>query len=145
MDTLRKQKRKLKKQIRAASSEETNGLLVIWCQLKARHSALSRAESTRKKHSQVHEKEAQPKEAEPGTLHQGSIPVCKTAFPTTQVWNFDSRKRRARNSSEEDIFRSRSRDTLGRNYRPCMASCPRNKVRHQASKLTGSHNSSKQS
>ncbi|GFN79043.1 polyprotein, partial [Plakobranchus ocellatus] len=39
-------------QIRAASSEETNGLLVIWRQLKARHSALSRAESARKKHSQ---------------------------------------------------------------------------------------------
>ncbi|GFO39075.1 polyprotein [Plakobranchus ocellatus] len=52
MDTLRKQKRRLKKQIRAASSEETNGLLVIWRQLKARHSALSRAESARKKRSQ---------------------------------------------------------------------------------------------
>ncbi|GFN80460.1 reverse transcriptase [Plakobranchus ocellatus] len=52
MDTLREQKRKLKKQIRAASSEETNGLLVIWRQLKARHSALSRAESARKKRSQ---------------------------------------------------------------------------------------------
>ncbi|GFO35004.1 major egg antigen [Plakobranchus ocellatus] len=52
MDTLRKQKRKLKKQIRAASSEETNGLLVIWRQLKARHSALSRAQSARKKRSQ---------------------------------------------------------------------------------------------
>ncbi|GFO06794.1 reverse transcriptase [Plakobranchus ocellatus] len=52
MDTLRKQKRKLKKQIKAASSEETNGLLVIWRQLKARHSALSRAESARKKRSQ---------------------------------------------------------------------------------------------
>ncbi|GFN92642.1 reverse transcriptase [Plakobranchus ocellatus] len=51
---LRKQKRKMKKQIRAASSQETNGLLVIWRQLKARHSALSRAESARKK--------AQPKE-----------------------------------------------------------------------------------
>ncbi|GFO06763.1 reverse transcriptase [Plakobranchus ocellatus] len=52
MDTLRKQKRKLKKQIRAASSEETNGLLVIWRQLKAKHSALSRAESARKKRIQ---------------------------------------------------------------------------------------------
>ncbi|GFN88310.1 reverse transcriptase [Plakobranchus ocellatus] len=52
MDTLRKQKRKLKKQIRAASSVETNGLLVIWRQLKARHSALSRAEPARKKRSQ---------------------------------------------------------------------------------------------
>ncbi|GFO24927.1 reverse transcriptase [Plakobranchus ocellatus] len=52
MDTLCKQKRKLKKQIRAASSEETNGLLVIWRQLKARHSALSKAESARKKRSQ---------------------------------------------------------------------------------------------
>ncbi|GFO39082.1 reverse transcriptase [Plakobranchus ocellatus] len=52
MDTLRKQKRKLKKQIRAASSEEKNGLLVIWHQLKARHSALSRAESARKERSQ---------------------------------------------------------------------------------------------
>ncbi|GFN87643.1 reverse transcriptase, partial [Plakobranchus ocellatus] len=53
MDTLRKQKRKLKKQIKAASSEETNGLLVIWRQLKARHSALSRGESARKKRSQT--------------------------------------------------------------------------------------------
>ncbi|GFN77391.1 mitogen-activated protein kinase [Plakobranchus ocellatus] len=52
MDTLRKLKRKLKKQIRALSSEETNGLLVIWRQLKARHSALSRAESAGKKRSQ---------------------------------------------------------------------------------------------
>ncbi|GFN94043.1 reverse transcriptase [Plakobranchus ocellatus] len=52
MDTLRKQKRKLKKQIRAASSEEMNGPLVIWRQLKARHSALSRAESAREKRSQ---------------------------------------------------------------------------------------------
>ncbi|GFN92758.1 reverse transcriptase [Plakobranchus ocellatus] len=52
MDTLRKQKKKLKKQIRAASSEETNGLLVIWRQLKARHLALRRAESARKKRSQ---------------------------------------------------------------------------------------------
>ncbi|GFO34064.1 reverse transcriptase [Plakobranchus ocellatus] len=52
MDTLRKQKRTLKKQIGAASSEEMNGLLVIWRQLKARHSLLSRAESARKKGSQ---------------------------------------------------------------------------------------------
>ncbi|GFO14906.1 reverse transcriptase [Plakobranchus ocellatus] len=52
MDTLSKQSRKLKKQIRAANSEKTNGLLVIWRQLKARHSALSRAESVRKKRSQ---------------------------------------------------------------------------------------------
>ncbi|GFN86922.1 polyprotein [Plakobranchus ocellatus] len=54
MGTLRKQKKKLKKLSRAASSEETNGLLVIWRQLKlkARHSALSRSESARKKHSQ---------------------------------------------------------------------------------------------
>ncbi|GFO35898.1 reverse transcriptase [Plakobranchus ocellatus] len=52
MGTLRKKKRKLKKQIRATSSEETNGLLVIWRQLKARHSALSSAESARKKRSQ---------------------------------------------------------------------------------------------
>ncbi|GFN79315.1 reverse transcriptase [Plakobranchus ocellatus] len=52
MDTLRKKNRKLKKQIRAASSEEMNGLLVIWRQLKARHLALSRAESARKKPSQ---------------------------------------------------------------------------------------------
>ncbi|GFO40952.1 reverse transcriptase [Plakobranchus ocellatus] len=52
IDTLRKQKRKLKKQIRAASSEETNGLLVIWRQLTAVHSALSRAEPARKKRSQ---------------------------------------------------------------------------------------------
>ncbi|GFN83893.1 hypothetical protein PoB_001039900 [Plakobranchus ocellatus] len=43
--------------------------------------------------------------------------------------------------SEEDIFRSHSRDTLGRNYKPCMASCLRNKVRQQAPKLTGSHSS----
>ncbi|GFO49776.1 reverse transcriptase [Plakobranchus ocellatus] len=52
MDTLRKQKRKLKKDTKAASSEETNGLLVIWRQLKARQSALSRAKSARKKRSQ---------------------------------------------------------------------------------------------
>ncbi|GFO20051.1 reverse transcriptase [Plakobranchus ocellatus] len=52
MDTLRKQKRKLKKQIKSESIEETNGLLVIWRQLKTRHSALSRAESARKKCSQ---------------------------------------------------------------------------------------------
>ncbi|GFN73755.1 reverse transcriptase [Plakobranchus ocellatus] len=52
MDILHKQNRKRKKQIRAASSEETDGLLVIWRQLKARHSALSRAESARKKRSQ---------------------------------------------------------------------------------------------
>ncbi|GFO37380.1 reverse transcriptase [Plakobranchus ocellatus] len=57
MDTLLKQKRKLKKQIKTACSEETNGLLVIWRQLKARHSALSRAESARKKHSQKRKKQ----------------------------------------------------------------------------------------
>ncbi|GFO39305.1 reverse transcriptase [Plakobranchus ocellatus] len=57
MDTLRKQKRKLKKQIKAARSEETNGLLAIWRQLKRRHSALSRAESARKKRSQKRKKQ----------------------------------------------------------------------------------------
>ncbi|GFN99521.1 reverse transcriptase [Plakobranchus ocellatus] len=57
IDTLRKQKRKLKKQIKAASSEEMNGLLNIWHQLKAKHSALTRAESTRKKRSQKRKNE----------------------------------------------------------------------------------------
>ncbi|GFR89638.1 reverse transcriptase [Elysia marginata] len=52
MDKLRKQKRNLKKQMKAANSEEKKGLQEIWQHLKARHSALSRAESARKKRSQ---------------------------------------------------------------------------------------------
>ncbi|GFN80227.1 polyprotein [Plakobranchus ocellatus] len=52
MDTLRKKKRKLKTQIRTATSEETNELLVIRRQLKKRHSALSTTESARKKRGQ---------------------------------------------------------------------------------------------
>ncbi|GFR85033.1 reverse transcriptase [Elysia marginata] len=52
MNKLRKQKRNLKKQILVANSEEKKGLQEIWQHLKARHSALSRAESARKKHSQ---------------------------------------------------------------------------------------------
>ncbi|GFS06189.1 reverse transcriptase [Elysia marginata] len=52
MDKLRKQKRSLKKQMKAANSEEKKGLQEIWQHLEARHSALSRAESARKKRSQ---------------------------------------------------------------------------------------------
>ncbi|GFR65403.1 reverse transcriptase [Elysia marginata] len=52
MDKLRKQKRNLKKQMKAANSEEKKGLQEIWQHLKAKHSALSRAESARKKRNQ---------------------------------------------------------------------------------------------
>ena len=52
MDTLRKRKRNLKKQMKTANNDEKKGLQEIWQHLKARHSALSRAESARKKRSQ---------------------------------------------------------------------------------------------
>ncbi|GFR70065.1 reverse transcriptase [Elysia marginata] len=52
MDTLRKQKRNLKKQMKAANSEEKKILQEIKQRLKVRHSALSRAGFARKKRSQ---------------------------------------------------------------------------------------------
>ena len=52
MDALRKKKKSLKKRMKNACEEERRGLQVIWRDLKARHSALSRAESNRKKRSQ---------------------------------------------------------------------------------------------
>ncbi|GFN96546.1 polyprotein [Plakobranchus ocellatus] len=134
MDTLCKQKRNLKKQIRAASSEETNGLLVIWRQLKARHSALSRAESARKKRSQKR-KNQERFIRDPFQFARQLFQQPKSGTLTVEREELETHLKKT--------FRSRSRDTLGRNYRPCMASCPRNKVRQQASKLTGSHSSSK--
>ena len=49
MKTQRKQKKNLRKQMKSATEEEKNGLQELWRGLKARHSALSRAESTRKR------------------------------------------------------------------------------------------------
>ena len=51
MEILRKQKKNLRKQMNPATGEEKNGLQELWRCLKARHSALSRAESTRKRRS----------------------------------------------------------------------------------------------
>ena len=51
METLRKQKKNLRKQMKSATEEEKNELQELWRGLKARHSALSRAESARKRRS----------------------------------------------------------------------------------------------
>ena len=51
MDNIRKEKRNLKKQMKAASEFEKQGLQEIFDVLKAKHSALSKAESARKKRS----------------------------------------------------------------------------------------------
>ncbi|GFO33352.1 polyprotein [Plakobranchus ocellatus] len=136
MHSLLKQKRKLKKQIRAASSEEANGLLVIWRQLKARHSALSRAESARKKRSRKRKNQER--------FIRDPFQFARQLFqqPKSGTLTVD---REELETHLKKTFRSHSRDTHGRNYRPCMASCPWNKVRQQASKLTGSPSSSKQS
>ncbi|GFO34505.1 LOW QUALITY PROTEIN: polyprotein [Plakobranchus ocellatus] len=112
-----------------------NGLLVIWRQLKARHSALSRAESARKKRSQKRKNQER--------FIRDPFQFARQLFqqPNGTV----EREELETHLKKTLLFRSRSRDTLGRNYRPCIASCPRNKVRQQASKLTGRHSSSKQS
>ncbi|GFN97771.1 reverse transcriptase [Plakobranchus ocellatus] len=52
MQMLRKQKRDLKKQMKAAPVEERTGLRALWRDLKAKQSVLSRAESARKRRSQ---------------------------------------------------------------------------------------------
>ncbi|GFO16002.1 reverse transcriptase [Plakobranchus ocellatus] len=49
METLRNQKRNLKKQMKSAPVDEQAGLQARWLGLKAKHSALSRAESARKR------------------------------------------------------------------------------------------------
>ena len=49
METLRKQKKNLRKQMKSATEEEKNGLQELWRGLKARHSAVSRVESARKR------------------------------------------------------------------------------------------------
>ena len=51
METLSTQKKNLKKQIKTATQEEKRGLHKLWRGLKARHSALSRAETARKRRS----------------------------------------------------------------------------------------------
>eukprot|EP00745_Piridium_sociabile_P006709 TRINITY_DN14328_c0_g1_i1.p3 TRINITY_DN14328_c0_g1~~TRINITY_DN14328_c0_g1_i1.p3 ORF type:complete len:116 (+),score=27.67 TRINITY_DN14328_c0_g1_i1:233-580(+) len=51
MDNIRKRKRNLKKQMKAASELEKQGLEKLWKDLKAKHSALSKAESARKRRS----------------------------------------------------------------------------------------------
>ena len=60
METLRKQKKNLRKQIKSATEEEKSQLQELWQGLKAKHSVLNRAESARKRLSQ--------KEKEPGML-----------------------------------------------------------------------------
>ena len=47
METLRKKKKGLKKQIKTATEKEKRGLHELWWGLKARHSALNRAETQR--------------------------------------------------------------------------------------------------
>ncbi|GFN87087.1 reverse transcriptase [Plakobranchus ocellatus] len=136
MDTLRKQKRKLKKQIRAASSEETNGLLAIWRELKARHSALSRAESARKKRSQKR-KNQERFIRDPFQFARQLFQQPKSGTLTVERGELETYLKKT--------YSDPTREIPGRNYRPCIASGPRNKVRQQASKLTGSHSSSKQS
>ena len=51
METLRKQKKNLRKQLTTAAEEEKSVLQELGRGLKARHSALSRAKSARKKRS----------------------------------------------------------------------------------------------
>ena len=51
METLRKQKKTLKKQIKTATEEEKRGLHELWRGSMARHSALSRAKTARKRRS----------------------------------------------------------------------------------------------
>ena len=51
MEALRKRKKNLKRQMKTATTEEQIGLKSIWRDLQARHTALSRAESARKKRS----------------------------------------------------------------------------------------------
>ena len=45
METLRKQKIKLKKQLKSSTEEETNEVQEVWRGLKAIHSALSRTKA----------------------------------------------------------------------------------------------------
>ena len=52
METLRKQKKNFRIQMKSATGEEKSGLHELWRCLKAKHSALSRAESARKRRSQ---------------------------------------------------------------------------------------------
>ncbi|GFN86014.1 reverse transcriptase [Plakobranchus ocellatus] len=52
MEILGKQKRNPKTQMKATPVEEQTGLQALWRDLKARHSALSRAESARKRRNQ---------------------------------------------------------------------------------------------
>ena len=51
METLQKQKKNLRKQMKSVTEEEKNRLQELWRGLKARHSALSRVESARKRRS----------------------------------------------------------------------------------------------
>ena len=51
METIRSKKKSLKKQMKSASPHEKEGLERLWRDLKAKHNALSKAESARKKRS----------------------------------------------------------------------------------------------
>ena len=59
METLRKRKKNLKRQMKTATEEQKDGLKSIWRDLQARHTALSRAESARKKRSLKKKKQEQ--------------------------------------------------------------------------------------
>ena len=64
--------------------------------MKARHSALSRTESSRKRRSQ--------KKKKPGTLLQRPISICKTTPPATKIRFSFSTERTAGDPPEEKIF-----------------------------------------
>ncbi|GFS13950.1 hypothetical protein ElyMa_001410700 [Elysia marginata] len=98
MDILSKQKSNLKKQMKTATSEKRG----VKKYGKTRHSTLN-------KQSWVRQKETQPKE-EPEMFAHGHIPIRKAVLPATQVRHYSNRKKRPRNSSKENIFRSKLRN-----------------------------------
>ena len=82
--------------MKSATEEKKNGLQELWRGVITRHSALSKAESARKRRIQ--------KKKEPGTLLQRPILVWKTTLPATKIRFSFSTKRTAAEPPEENIF-----------------------------------------
>eukprot|EP00745_Piridium_sociabile_P006731 TRINITY_DN14328_c0_g1_i22.p1 TRINITY_DN14328_c0_g1~~TRINITY_DN14328_c0_g1_i22.p1 ORF type:complete len:103 (+),score=26.60 TRINITY_DN14328_c0_g1_i22:248-556(+) len=101
MDNIRKRKRNLKKQMKAASELEKQGLEKLWKDLKAKHSALSKAESARKRS----------KEEDPRLLLQRPLPVSQDTIGAAKVWDNHSGQGISRTASQENIFRPSERST----------------------------------
>ena len=93
METLRKQKKNLRKQMESVTEAEKSGTL-----------ARFEGDTLSTEQSRSRKLETKSKEKEPGTLLSVPISVCKTCLPATQIRFPFSTKRTVEDPPEENTF-----------------------------------------